>query len=373
MQLVFSDEQDELRRSVRKFLDSKAPVSATRELMGTTPGYDRAVWAQMAQLGLQGLAIPEEFGGAGYTFVEQAVVLEEIGRVLLSGPMLGSVVLAAGALLDSGDSEVCREVLPGIAVGSTIAALAITEEHGRWGLAEADVATSATEEADGSWRLHGRKSFVLDGQDADVVVVLARTAAGMGLFLVDGEAPGLERIAEPGLDQTRRLASIQLDGVAARAVGAPGNAAGTLARTLDRAALALAAEQIGAARAALDMAVEYSKTRHQFGRPIGSFQAIKHKASEVMMRVESARSAMLYGVWAIASDAVDIPVVAAIAQSTCSEAFSLAAGENIQIHGGIGFTWEHDAHLYFKRATFDRLFLGDPSHHRGQLMDRIGV
>ena len=371
MKLVFSPEQDELRASVRRFLTAKSPSSAVRALMGDPAGYDEAVWKQMAgQLGLPGLAIPERFGGSGFSFVELAIVLEEMGRALLVAPYFSSAVLGAYALLDAGDDAAAAEFLPGIADGSRLATLAVTEDSGRWDLES--LSLPAAREGD-VWSLTGAKSYVADGHLADLLLVAARTPAGLSLFAIDGTARGMVRTELPTLDQTRKLARITFDATPARLVGVDGGAAASLARTLDKAALALAAEQVGGAQRVLDMAVEYAKVRHQFDVPIGSFQAIKHKASEMLMRVESARSAAYFGAYAVADDSDEVPAVASLAKAYCSEAFFFAAAENIQIHGGVGFTWEHDAHLYFKRAASSQLFLGDAAFHRERLLERIGI
>jgi alkylation response protein AidB-like acyl-CoA dehydrogenase len=372
MKLVFTPEQNELRQSVRRFLHAKSTSADVRALMADDTGYDAAVWKQLAeQLGLPGIAIPERFGGSGFSFVELTIVLEEMGRALLPSPYFSSAVLAAYAILDSRDDAAGNDLLPGIADGSRIGTLAFTEDHGAWELDSISLAARAA--PDGGWSLTGAKSYVLDGHIADLLVVTARTPAGPTVFAVDGAAQGLTRTPLPTLDQTRKLARVEFDHTPARLIGADGGAATGLARTLDKAALALAAEQVGGAQRVLDMAVEYAKVRHQFGRPIGTFQAIKHKASEMMLRVESARAAAYFGAWSVVDDSDEVPMVASLAKAYCSEAFYFAAAENIQIHGGVGFTWEHDAHLYFKRAKSSQLFLGDTAYHRERLLERIGV
>ena len=371
MNFAFSEEQEELRRSVRRFLEDKSPITEVRRLMETTEGYDPAVWSQMAdQLGLQAMAIPEEYGGAGFGYVELIVVFEETGGALLCAPLFSSVALAANALLSSGDEGAKKDLLPGIASGETIATLAITEDSGRWDL---DGITLAASESGGQWTLDGHKMFVVDGHIANLLLVAARTGAGVSLFAVDGDASGLTRTALATMDQTRKQARVEFSSTPARLVGTDGAAGPVLTRTLDLAAVALAAEQVGGAQRVLDMAVEYAKTRIQFGRPIGSFQAIKHKCADMLLEVESAKSAAYYAGWAAAEDSDELPVVASLAKSYCSEAYFHAAAENIQIHGGIGFTWEHDAHLYFKRAKSSELLLGDPSYHRELLAQRIGI
>lgn len=371
MELVLSPEQEELRRSTRRFLEDKSPSTAVRALMVDADGYDPAVWKQMAeQLGLHGLTIPEEFGGSGYGFVELAIVLEEMGRVLLPSPYFSTVAMAAQAILDSHDAQASKELLPGIADGSTIATLALTEDDGRWDVDA--VSTSATFSGD-KWMLNGVKSYVVDGHLADLVIVVARTSRGLSLFAVDGSEPGLAKAPLATLDQTRKLARLTLDDVEGRLVGVEGGATENLERTLDKIAVALAAEQVGGAQRVLEMALDYAQVRHQFGRPIGSFQVIKHQAADMFLQIGSARSAAFYAAWAAQDESDELPVVASIAKAYCSEAYFYAAAENIQIHGGIGFTWEHDAHLYFKRAKATQLFLGDGVYHRERLAQRIGI
>jgi alkylation response protein AidB-like acyl-CoA dehydrogenase len=371
MILGVSAEQEELRASVRRFLADRVPITAVRELMEEAEGGDPAVW-QLAgqQLGLQGIAIPEEYGGSGFTFAEQAIVLEELGAALYGGPYLASAVLAASALLGGSDEGAKKTYLPGIASGELIATLAFTEEDGSW---EPDATRLTATAADGGWRLDGHKSFVLDGHTAGLILVVGRTEAGLSLFAVPGDATGLTRTALPTLDQTRKLARLDFDAVRATLVGADGEGQAVLSRTLDIAAIAQAAEQLGGAQRVLDMAVDYAKVRHQFGRPIGSFQAIKHRCADLLLEVESLRSAVVYAAAAVAEDSTEIPVVAALVKAYASDVYFHAAAENIQIHGGIGFTWEHDAHLYFKRAKASELFLGDATLHRERLATRIGL
>jgi alkylation response protein AidB-like acyl-CoA dehydrogenase len=371
MNFAFSEEQDELRKSVRRFLDDKSPETEVRRLMETTEGYDPAVWSQMAeQLGLQSLTIPEEYGGAGFSYVELIVVLEEMGASLLCAPFFSTVALGANAVLTSGDDKAKEYLLPGIASGETIATLAFTEDTGRW---DADGVTLAAAPSGDGWELNGHKSFVLDGHVADLVLVVGRTDKGLSLFGVKGDADGLTRTPLPTMDQTRKQARLEFASTPAWLIGTDGGAEAGLSKTLDLAAVALAAEQVGGAQRCLDASVEYAKTRIQFGRPIGSFQAIKHKCADMLLEVESAKSAAYYAGWAAAEDSDELPVVASLAKSYCSEAYFHAAAENIQIHGGIGFTWEHPAHLYFKRAKSSELMLGDPSYHRELLAQRIGM
>jgi alkylation response protein AidB-like acyl-CoA dehydrogenase len=373
---AFSEEQEELRQTVRRFLDDKSPSSEVRRLMETTEGYDEGVWKQMAQeLGLQSLHLPEAHGGQGFTFVELGIVLEEMGRVLLCAPYFSTVVLAANAIINAGTDDDQAALLPGIASGETIAALAFTEPNGRWDAA--GITMEATKKDDG-YVLDGTKMFVIDGHAANLIVVVARTAGtsgeeGISFFTVEGDAPGLTRTPLATMDQTRKQAKLEFSGVQAKPLGAPGAGWAALSKTLDQAAVGLSNEMVGGAQRVLDMSVEYAKVRVQFGRPIGSFQAIKHKCADMLLEVESAKSAAYYAAWAAAEDNDELPVVASLAKAYCSDAYFHAAAENIQIHGGIGFTWEHDAHLYFKRAKSSEILLGDATYHRELLAQRIGI
>ncbi len=371
MNFAFTEEQEELRKTVRAFLDAKSPESAVREQMETTNGVDPAVWSQMGeQMGLQGLHIPEEFGGSGFTQIELGIVLEEMGRALLCAPFFSTVVLAGNTLLQSGDNAAKMKYLPGIASGESTATLASTEPSGKWD--EAGI----TMEAKGSgsnWKLSGTKMFVIDGHTANLVLVAARTAKGVSLFAVEGNAKGLVRTPLSTMDQTRKQAKLEFTDVAAELIGVEGKGWDVLSTVFDLAAVALAAEQVGGAQKVLEMAVEYAKVRVQFGRPIGSFQAIKHKCADMLLEVESAKSAAYYGMWCASEMNDELPSVASMAKAYCSEAYFHAAAENIQIHGGIGFTWEHPAHLYFKRAKSSELLFGDPTYHRELLAQRIGI
>jgi alkylation response protein AidB-like acyl-CoA dehydrogenase len=372
MKLAMSPEQVELRDSVRRFLADRAPLTRVRELMAADDdSTDPLVWAAAgSQLGLPGIAIPEEYGGAGFSFTEQAIILEELGAALFTGPYLASAVLATTALLASADEAAKHDLLPGIASGETVATLAFTEDDGSW---EPDsIRLTAVKHGD-QWLLDGHKSFVLDGSTASLILVAGAADGGLSLFAVDGAAAGLSRKPLAALDQTRKLARLEFGSVSGRLIGSPGDGAALLAKVLDVAAIALAAEQLGGAQRVLDMAVEYAKIRHQFGRPIGSFQAIKHKCADLLLEVESLRSAVLYAAAAVAEDSPEVPVLASLVKALASDVYFHAAAENIQIHGGIGFTWEHDAHLYFKRAKSSELFLGDSNYHRERLATRIGV
>ena len=371
MNFAFDEDQEELRRLVARFLEEKSPESEVRRLMGTDEGYDPAVWSQMAdQLGLQGLTIPEAYGGSGFSYVELMVVLEEMGAALLCAPFFSTVALGANALLTSDDEGAKRELLGAIASGEATATLAISEDAGPPDLDS--IALHATEGAE-TWTLTGTKRYVIDGLTASLILVAARSEAGLSLFAVHGDAAGLERTALATMDQTRKQADLSFTNTPARLIGTDGGARGGLEKTLQLAVVALAAEQVGGAQRCLDAAVEYAKARVQFGRPIGSFQAIKHKCANLLLDVESAKSAAYYAGWVAADDNEELGLVSSMAKSSCSEAYFHTASENIQIHGGIGFTWEHPAHLYFKRAKSSELLFGNPAYHRELMAQKLGI
>ncbi|MBG0857136.1 acyl-CoA/acyl-ACP dehydrogenase [Streptomyces spinoverrucosus] len=372
MDLTFSEEQDELRKVVRSFLSKYSDEATVRRLAADPRGHDRVVWRRMAgELGLQGLAVPEEYGGTGFGYVDLGIVFEEAGRALLCGPYFATVALAAEALQRCDDEQARRDLLPGIASGETVATLALTEDDGRWD--EPGIRLTARETAAG-WHLTGTKTYVPDGHLADLLLVAARTPTGVSLFAVAADASGLVRTPLPTLDQTRKQARLDFTDTPARLLGTEGTAWPALERTLATASVLLAAEQVGGAAAALEAAVDYARIRVQYGRPIGSFQGIKHKCADMLVEIESARSAAYGGLWALDSgDATEIAVAAALAQAFCSEAFTKVAAGTIQVHGGIGFTWEHPAHLYFKRAKSSEVLLGGPSYHRELLATRLGI
>jgi alkylation response protein AidB-like acyl-CoA dehydrogenase len=372
MTFSFSSEQDELRASVRKFLAQRSSSEAVRAQIDGTAGYDEDVWRQMAdQMGLAGLAIPEEYDGSGFGPVELGIVLEETGRTLLCSPYFATVALAGQVLTAAGDQAAKRRWLPAIAAGELTATLAVAEASGSWELAS--TTTRATPEGDG-WLLDGTKMFVVDGHSADLVLVIARTPQGLGLFAVAADAANLTKSRLDALDLTRRLARLEFAGTPAVLASPPGDATEVLHRVLDLVYVAASVEQVGGAQRCLDMAVEYAKLRVQFGRPIGSFQAIKHKCADMLIEVESARSAAYYAIGVAADGPADeLPSAAALAKAYCSEAYTRTAKENIQVHGGIGFTWEHDAHLYLRRAKSSELLFGAPARHRERLAELVGI
>lgn len=376
MKFSFTDEQEQFRSILRRFLEDKSPATEVRRLMETDEGCDREVWRRLSgELGLTAIHIPETYGGQGFGYVELGIALDEMGRVLLCAPYFASTVLAATAILNAGTEDQKRALLPAIAAGDTIATLAIAEDSGQWN--GAGVAATAVL-SDGKYRLDGVKSFVLDGHTADLIVVLARAPGsrgdeGLSLFTVAGDAKGLMRRPLQTIDPTRKLARIELRSVLGELLGDAGGAAVPIARTLDLAAIALANEMVGGAETLRASAIAYAEMRMQFGRPIASFQSLKHKAADMLVDVELARSAAYYASEAADENDPDLPALASLAKARASEAYMQTAIHAIQIHGGIGFTWDNDTHLWFKRAKSSEVFLGDPAYHRELLMQRWNV
>jgi alkylation response protein AidB-like acyl-CoA dehydrogenase len=368
---ALNEEQAMLQGVLRDFLSARSSEEAVRSQMSDPSGYDHTLWRQMAgELGLQSLAIPEEYGGSGFTFVELGIVLEELGRALTVSPFFASAVMASQLLLALGDEGANKEYLPGLASGELIATVALAEDSGSW--QPADVAATATE-SEGAWVIDGHKNYVLDGAAAGLLLVAARVDGQVGVFAVDSMASGLTKTALETMDQTRKQARLEFVATPARLVGALDAGDAALAVMLDHSMVALAAESLGGTAKVLDMAVEYAKVREQFGRPIGSFQAIKHKCASMLVDVESSRSAVYYALWAVSAADDEVPKVASLAKAFCVDAYLAACGENIQIHGGIGFTWEHPAHLYLKRAKNAQSFLGSSDLHRQRLATLIGI
>jgi alkylation response protein AidB-like acyl-CoA dehydrogenase len=376
MKFCFTDEQEQFRTVLRRFFAKKSPTTEVRRLMATDKGWERETWKQLNNdLGLSAVHIPETYGGQGFGFVELAIVLEEMGRSLLCAPYFSSVALAANAILNAGTEQQKQALLPGIAAGDTIATLAFTEDNGGWDSAGIEMTATL---AGGGYRLDGVKSFVLDGHTADLIVVLARQPGsngddGLSLFTVAGDAPGLERRLLKTADMTRKQARLKFQSVQAELLGEAGGAAVPFAKTLDQAAVCLANEMAGGAEKLRESAVDYAKMRMQFGRPIASFQAIKHKCADMLVDVELAKSAAYYAAEAAAENDADLPAIASLAKACTADAYMQTAIHTIQIHGGIGFTWDNDTHLWFKRAKSSEVFLGGPNYHRELLMRRWNV
>ncbi|MFI6874813.1 acyl-CoA dehydrogenase family protein [Streptomyces sp. NPDC050400] len=351
-----TEEQEELRSAVRSLLTRHQGPTAWRPLA--------------EQIGAAGLAVPEEYGGLGGSARDVHVLMEELGRSLSPVPCLGSVVLTVGAVLASGDDDACRRLLPGLAEGTSVGTLAWSEQ-GSWD--PGAIRAQAVRDHGGSWLVTGVKEHVLDWTGVDVLLVAARTAAGVSLFEVAPGAAGVVREPVVTMDETRGQARWVFQAAEGRLLGADGEGDRALDHVRDLACAALAAEQVGAAERCLELTVEYAKDRIQFGRPIGSFQAVKHRLADAYVLVESARSAALGAAFAADESPAALPRAAAVAKSVCSEAFSTVAGEMIQLHGGIGITWEHDAHRYFKRAHGSGELFGAPTRHRARLAAGLGL
>jgi alkylation response protein AidB-like acyl-CoA dehydrogenase len=339
--------------------------------METDIGYDVDVWRQMSQdLGLTAIHIPETYGGQGFGVSELAIATEEMGRALLCAPYFASTVMGATAIMKAGLEDQKQTLLPSIAAGEVIATLAFTEAHGRW---EAEAIAMTASQEDGKYVLNGTKSFVLDGHSAGLVVVVARRPGssgtdGLSFFTVAGDAAGLERVSLKSADPTRKLAKLTFANVEATLLGEAGNAAGPLQDTLDIAAICLANEMVGGAERLFEDAVAYAKMRVQFGRPIASFQSLKHKAADMLMELELAKSGAYYAAAAADEGDGDVSALASLAKATAADTYMQTAIHAVQIHGGIGFTWENDTHLWYKRAKSSEVFLGGSDYHRERLM-----
>jgi acyl-CoA dehydrogenase len=359
---ITTEDVDDLRTVLRDFLETLSDSAQVREVMETVTGIDDTLWRRISdELGLPGLAVPEAYGGAGYNFAVHLAVFEELGRSLACVPYLSTVGMAIPALLVSGNSALQEDLLPSLAAGNTTATVAFVEADGDWSVPECRLLADRN-----SMTLTGRKSFVLDGCSADIVLVLA---ADDGLYVVDGTSPGLARTPMRTLDATRRMASLEFDDTPARLLTGYGRS--VLGHALDSANAAVAAEQLGGAQRCLEMSVEYAGLRKQFGRSIGSFQAIKHKCADMLLAVESARSAVHHLGEVITDGQSEMPVAATLAKAYCSDTYLQVAAENIHIHGGMGFTWEHDAHLYFRRAQSSAQLHGDSTYQRRLLADLL--
>ena len=376
MKFNFTDEQQEFRSVLRRFLEDKSSTTEVRRLMETDEGCDPEVWRQLSQeLGLTAIHIPESYGGQGFGVGELAIAVEEMGRALLCAPYFASTVLAATAILKTGSEDQKQLLLPDIASGETVATLALAENSGAWDTS--GVAMTATANGD-KYTLEGTKSFVLDGCTAGVIVVVARKAGssgddGVSFFTVAGDAAGLKRAQLNSMDPTRKLARLTFSGVEAELLGVEGGAAGPLAETLDIAAICLANEMVGGAERLRESAVEYANMRVQFGRAIGSFQTLKHKAADMLLEVELAKSAAYYAAAAADEHDEEVSALASLAKAAAADVYMQTAVHTVQIHGGIGFTWDNDTHLWFKRAKSSEVFLGGSAYHRERMMQQWNV
>lgn len=361
MSTALTPELVALRDTVVGLLTKRSPEAEVRRLMAEETGYDAALWAELAAMGLLGLTIPEEFGGAGAGFAELAVVSEQMGAALLCAPYLSTAVLTPYLLLALGDTAECAAVLPPIAAGELITTVAFAESGDA--RPPQRPATVATDDG-GGWALTGEKTFVLDAIAAARFYVVAQCRSGTGIFAVDRTAPGLSVSTLTTVDQTRKQGRLTLADTPARLIGTVDEGSSALESALDSSAIALVAEQAGGSIRAVEMATDYARTRFQFGRAIGSFQAVKHMCVDILLEAQSAVSAARHVAAAFDAGEPDRFPDLALAQAYCSEAYVTTAATAIQVHGGIGFTWEHPAHLYLRRARTDAQIFGDPAWHR---------
>ncbi|MGH8383490.1 acyl-CoA dehydrogenase family protein [Pseudomonas sp.] len=385
MEFAFNDEQEMIRTSAEGFLADVSDCAAVRAAMSSDRGYDQALWQRLcSEMYWPAIHIPEAYGGLGLGFVELSILLEQMGRRLFCSPFFATACLATPALLLAADERQKNTWLPRIAQGSVTATLAFTRGSG-WG-AE-DIQATVSSEGEG-FVLDGCFGQVIDGDSADLLIVAARTPgsegeAGISLFVVEADSAGIDRQWLPTMDQTRRLARVHFNRVYLRPealLAQAGNGWQALQQVLQLACIGLAAEQTGGAQQVLDLSVAYMQERQQFGRPIASFQALKHRAADMMLQVECARSASYYAA-CVAQEVLDpqgdqqvaeqLPLAAALAKAQCSQTYFHCAAESIQLHGGVGFTWEYDPHLYFKRARASESYLGAPAWHLQQIATAI--
>ena len=371
MRFSFSAEQDEFRTSLRRALEARSTTKDVRRLMATEQGFDPEGWKKLNQeMGLTAVLIPEAYGGAGFGYGELGIVLEEMGRNLLCAPFFSTAALATAAILNSGTEDQKKALLPAIAAGDVSATFAFSEDSGLNDAAS--VAMTATPSGSG-YKLDGTKSFVLDGHTADLIVVLARKPGskgeeGLSFFTVDGKAAGLDRRLLKTMDETRKLARLRFKGVDAKLLGAEGKAAAPFAKTLQQAIVCLANEMVGGAERLREDALDYVKMRMQFGRSIASFQTTKNKAADMLVDVEMAKSTAYYAAAALDEGDADLAAVASLSKAMAAEASLQTAIHAVQMHGGIGFTWDNDTHLWFKRAKSSEILFGDANYHRELMM-----
>lgn len=376
MDFGFSEEQEMLRQSARALFEKECPSTVVRKVMEDERGFDPALWKKMAELGWLGLVIPEQYGGGGLSYVDLVLIMEEMGRVVLPSPFIWTVMVAE-AIKRAGNDSQKSSLLPKIASGELIATVAHLEPSAVWG--EQGIAMTACKEGAG-YVLDGTKLFVNDGHIADCILVAARTGEagdrGITLFALDPKRPGIAVTRLTTMDQTRKLAEVKFTGVKAEqtdVIGAAGSGWNILSEVIDRGKVMLAGEMMGGAQKVLEMTVDYSKVRVQFGRPIGSFQAVQHKCANMMIDVEGAKSAAYYASWAVSNEVAEAPLAAALAKAAASDAFRRVSADGVQLHGGIGFTWDHDMHLYFKRAKSSEFTFGDANWNRELVAQGINL
>ena len=379
MNFGFSEEQELLRATARKFFENECTSTFVRERMAEPAGVTDEFWTKLAEQGWLGLIYPEEYGGSGLGFVDLTVLMEEMGRAAMPGPFFATVLLGGLGILEAGSAEQKKAWLTKIAAGQAKVTLAWTEPNARW---DAAGVTATARDGGGSFVLAGTKLFVLDAHLAEAIVVVARTRDavrpedGVTLFLVPRDAAGLDVTLLPTMDQTRKQCEVTLRDVRVPADAILGTRDGgwaPLQRVVDRATVALCAEMCGGAQRVLDMTTEYAKIRVAFGRPIGAYQGVKHRAADMLVEVENAKSLTYYAAWAVDERSPEAPLAVSMAKAYVSDAFRRVAGAGIQLHGGIGFTWEHDLHLYFKRAKNSEFTFGDATYHRERVAQLISL
>jgi len=379
MDFGFSPEQEMLRATARKFLENECTSGFVRARMEEPAGVTDDFWTKLAEQGWLGLVYPEEHGGSGLGFVDLTVLMEEMGRVVMPGPFFSTVLLGGLAIREAGSAAQKKEWLTRIAAGRARTTLAWTEPSARW---DAAGVTATAREDKGGFVLNGTKLFVLDAHLADALVVVARTSEGktpedgVSLLLVPKGTRGMEVKLLPTMDQTRKLCEVALKDAAVPAdalMGVKDRAWPMLARVVERATVALCAEMCGGAQRVLDMTTDYAKIRIAFGKPIGTYQGVKHKAADMLVDVENAKSLTYYAAWAVDENAPEAALAASMAKAYVTDAYRKVAGAGIQLHGGIGFTWEHDLHLYFKRAKSSEFTFGDATYHRERVAQLINL
>ncbi len=380
MEFGFSEEQEMIRSQAAEFLRHECPIGKIRELMDSEHAYSDDLWKKIQQMGWLGLVFPEKHGGAGLSFVDLVVLLEAMGRSLVPGSFFSTVILGGLSLLDAANEDQKRTWLNLLTDGKLRATLALVEPNGSL---QGVGMTSVTAEPSGNeYIIKGTKLFVPDAQTANLIICVARTGpsanaeSNITLFAIDSDSEGVKISRLKTMDQTRALYEVTFDRVRVgtdRVLGKIGRAWPIIERVLNRATIGLCAEMVGGAQRVLEMCVDYAKQRVQFGRPIGSFQAIQHKCADMLLMIESARSAVYAASWMASNDSAETALYASIAKAYTSDACRLVAGEGIQIHGGMGFTWEHDVHLYFKRAKADEFTFGDANYHRVRVAELLGL
>ncbi len=366
MNFDFSEDQKLLQTIARDYLTDNAPLAVCRSVLESDQLYSHELWKGAAELGWLGTTIPEEYGGAGFGYLELAMIAEEVGRALAAIPFSSSVYLATEALLLAGSDEQKQRYLPRLATGESVGTLAVWEKPGQSG-------TEAVETSFDGGSLTGTKLPVPDGAAADFAVVAARTGKGVSLVLADLSGDGVEVEALSSFDPSRAQAKLRFAGAPAELLGAEGEGAALVERILDRAAVLTAFEQLGGASRAFDMTKEFTLGRYAFGRPIASFQAIKHRLTDLWCDIELTRSNCYYGAWALSNDDDELGVAAAVARISASDAFANMSEEMIQMHGGVGYTWEYDCHLFYRRAKLLSATLGSPSSWKRKLVDRLSA